>query len=999
MNKKISGLLLSLLLTSSIVYAKTGNVPDAPEADYTTSNSIPEQGDDNVSLVGDDPLNEDTFQRGDHYDINLGKQTIWTKVGDNGQTYQVDKDGYIIVKEEGETQEANLSTEYKKNIKFMKADYKTTKAYREGTEEERETIRQKHRAESKAAKIRKVEELERKNYSQKNNEALFIKGLQSAGKGGGIAGKMLNHKENETEAEANVTNFYQQNYTSRPYHNSTLKLRESNAAILVEAYDKVDDIEAEAKAHLDATSIRCYISRDLIPQFYCPISGKQDIMYPDFSGGTEGAKLLSSEEAEKKCNSDCRTKQLCKSKNILSNTEKEFTSLSGKKVYPTREQSTGIYELNVDDRVATRELKFTFTVHPSENFDGNATEFDYFLKNNGKKLKVKYGVLNRPTDPRLLPELIVNKPVQILDRSKIEITVPIFRQTDRLILQSYIPYVYAANVWSYQRQGEEEFLDKIGTVTLDDIKIKYNGDSLFYCPTRQFVPNLTKCDKEVKNLTINSQLYNLCLDSEHMIGEDRNTGGFFTQESCENACYDVMPCKPTYKHYTDLSNKAELFKANVGCVEENTNIGCQDEVCLELFKREGLMPQEELVVQTDNVRVETVKNYKTTKESRPKIDIEGELSNLTESEYTDLFKKEMKDAAYKSMIENQTFNRIKYKIGEISPEQKGHIKTRTPLGTQIRARLKPASNKFDNEVAYSVYSVMKYQEFFPAKYGKYTRPGYDGNPSKVVDASKDVVIFKDEVYLIKSNTNWLVFKQILTKYMKVNSPYIQCPAEQPKKYDGDPDDPKLSQEEKDKGCYIQKKIDWIQLPSYQKDNNVKYNEGLQRFESYSTSEQAPYLIKEKFYSDRAIKEYDIVQSIEKVADETPGCMIRDQITEDLGISLTRVFDTTKPYVGANRGRIGNVEIYLFSGINLSYQHIIDNELTEENKIFDYINQTQSRKVIYNDGELENKIEPYILGVPEKSTLDVKIIPRLDEEHKRVFKFIFLFNESADPDGH
>lgn len=995
MNKTLTKILLSTLLLTSFTYGEVGDVPDAPVEDHQFT--LPPVGqDEGTPLVGDDPLNEEEFERGDHYDINIGVATIDKEIGVNGQEILKDLDGNIIISPPDKA--TDLSTDYEGNIKFMQESYyKNTIVYKNATVEEQEAMAADHKDKLAQAKEYKRTEMVRKEYNQANNEKLFLKGLQTAGKGGGVATQMLVHKEGETEAEANVTNFYQQNYTSRPYHNSNLKLRESNAGILIEAYDKVDDIEAEAKAHLDAIAIRCYISRDLIPAFYCPISGQQDVKYPDFSGGSENARLLSSEEAEKTCNADCRTKQLCKAEQVITNSLVPYDTLSGKKIYPSREQNLGLYSLPLDDTVSTKYLRFEVNIHPSENFDGNATEFDEYIRRNGTFLKYKYSLFNRPTDTRLLPEVIVNTPTLTLTQVKTKLTIPIFRQTDRLVLQTYQPYVYAADVWSYQKVGEEEFLANIGSVTLDLIEAEYNGDSLFFCPARQFVPNAQACPRGVKQYTIGGQLYYICLDDEHMIGEDRNTGGFFTENACENACYTRMDCKPTYDHYTDLSNKVELFKAKVGCVQEDTNIGCQDDICEDLFRRTELIPQQELVIETDNVRTETVANYQLTDTPRPKIDIDAELGSLTESEYEEVFKKEMKDAAYKSMIEKQTFNRIKYPIGNVSPEQVAHIKTSTSRGTGIRGRLKPSSDKFDTGLEYSIYSVMRVEEIFPAIYGKYTRPGFDGNPSKVVDASEDVVIFKDISYLIKTTTGWELFKQILFHSIKGISPYIMCPKEAAIKYDGDPDDPQLSEEQKAKGCYIMLKKEWIQLPSYQKDNNMKYNEALQRFETYATTESAPYFLKQELLSNSPIKEFDLAYSVEEVAETVPGCFIRDQITEDLGVSMTRVFDTGVAYNGQARGRIGNMQIYLFSGRNLTYQYILDNSLEDKNEIFNYINQLQSPRYIENDGEIHNKIEPHILGLPDRSTLSVKITPNLDEEHKRVFKFIFLFNESPDPD--
>lgn len=1042
-------IILSLLLISNFTFAEVNpNLADINATEHSTNNFFPATSSETTDLVGESDLSKDEYVRGDYYNVNLGERTLTQEVDETGSINITDANGKTVLLEDKSNEVSDTYRSQINNLLFskgsngnytalIKEDIKTrefnlkfnslsddqkreyinltTKTERATYLESNHNVPQEtidallttKEANLANTKLEKINELEVQGHNQKNREEMFLKGLNSSSKGPNVSRMMTTEPQNpirfpngELATDTNVTNFYSQNYSFKPYNNSRTKLGESNANKLIEAFNQVDDIEAEARSHLESTEINCFISRDLIPAYYCPIAGQENVLFPDFIHGAVNpseAKFYDVHEALNKCNDNCEVQQECKEMEIIPETEKTFGFLNGTTLYPTIEQVDGIYELEVDDRVQANNITFTLKITPSGSFTGTAEEFDNYLRKNAPvPLKVKYSLFSKPTDTNILPEMIVNRAHLTLLQSEIQITLPIQRQVDRYVLKFFKPYLYPSISYSYQKAKEIEFMSKIETITIEDIKVNYTNNNVFFCPVRQAVTDASQCAGEILHVTAGTQVYDICLDNKHKIGEDIITGGFFVENSCTSSCFQKKECLPTYKHYASFSN-LDLFKSTVGCVDENTNLGCRDEYCERLFADSTVEPVEEVIIQNEDEKVYTIQNFLTTNVPRPKIDMVGEQMATTEEDMNILFQKEMKDSAYKNMIDNQTYDRIKYKIGEVSPSQVAHLASTLGGGSVIKGLLKPSSDTFDTGVNYNVYAVMKLEQVFRAKYGQFYKPSVDEFPQTIVNAEEEPVILKDDVYLILNRDTWNLFRRTDFSKIKVSQPYVLCPGEN----DATPINPnhqELSQTQINDGCYIMDKITWVNMANYASTKYVRYNEDQKDLVQFSPAEASPKIYSGTFDSDQEIKEYLLANTLESNLEITPGAFIRLQDTLNNGVSLKRVYDMTKSYVPAERGIIGNVQLYLlYSQDELTFRDIVDNHLKDENLIYDHINRTNSKSNIVDDGEINDNLKPFLLGTPNKTTLSIDLKPYVEEEGQRIFKFIFLFNEKYTED--
>ena len=64
-------------------------------------------------------------------------------------------------------------------------------------------------------------------------------------------------------------------------------------------------------------------------------------------------------------------------------------------------------------------------------------------------------------------------------------------------------------------------------------------------------------------------------------------------------------------------------------------------------------------------------------------------------------------------------------------------------------------------------------------------------------------------------------------------------------------------------------------------------------------------------------------------------------------------------------------------------------------VFDYIsNGSFNSNGVRHDGQLNNNIAPFIIGNPNKSAVLTEWEPSLSEHGKKVFKFLFLYDDKT-----
>ena len=993
--------LYSVLLVTSFAYG----------VDSQLNTLGPSLNNDN-SFVKDSEMTKDEYTKGTHYNVKLGSKSR-TKVLDSetGTSKIIDNSGNIVIR----GQDNNLSEGYRNalhdamwvdgldgNKEFVGGLNKSleSSSFNQLSEAQKDAVRIAKEESLKLAKIEREKELDRKGHNQTNRESIFLKGLSSNAKGEGTASRFRQSKRNPNKDEfgkkyiddTNSTEFYNNNFSYQPWTNNQSRVTDSKVNSLISAYNNVESMKDLMRSQTESTTIECFISRDLIEAYYCPMSDRNQILFPDFLNGgatIDDATHFSSSEAMSKCQESCSKRQGCRGLTLQSDTAKVFTF--DKEIYPIMSQNQGEFTLDVSNVVQSSLLSFDIVIEGDESFNGDIEKLDKFLSDFNEALKVKYTVVNKESSGVVLPEAVTLLTTQKLDKSVIRVNVSIKRQSDRFILKIFKPYIYPVTVPQNQRVGESEFFDKINKISIKNIKMEYSSNKAFFCPGRQIITNASDCESsEILHINQNGQIFDVCLDNSHKIGDDINTGGFFEESACEASCSFREDCQTTYKHYSEIIKK-KVYKTSIGCVNSDSNIGCKDEYCESLFSDPEIQPVSELTINSKDERVYTIKNFLATDIKRPKIDLVGEENVIEEEDFENVFQKEMKDAAYQNMINKQTFNRLKYKIGQMSPEQYAHVREQTEIGNQFRGLIRYKQDRIDDGNNYNVYAVVELESQYRLRYGQFFIPNASGLGNTILNAEVEPIMLLEKTYLIKkSDGSWKTFKKVFKDKIQKERKYKYCP-------DGDSFSATLSISESlttqdiNNHCYLQSEITWESLSDYRKEEFVKYyNHELKVF---SSSENAEYFHSGKVDSSTEIKEYLITDSMERVLSNTNGVFIRDQITEDDGLSTTEQYSSLIPFNGFNRSQVYNYKLYLFTAErDISYKNIMEFKLNDKSLVYDHINRNQSRTVIKDDGTINNGIKAYLMGTSEKSSLILDLKPKFNEEGKRAFQFMFLYNE-------
>lgn len=936
---------------------------------------FPTSNEQNVSkdVVGDDSLPKSNIDRG----LNYGSQIGTTSID-------------IVKDESGNKQIININSEQQA---YFKQDDNTSDAYKSALNSYNKAVDSNDTAaitKAKTALKAAAKDDYNKRYSVSQHETTFFKGLNASGKGYVTVQNIVNPDENST-VDKNVSNYYKSNLTYMQSNNTVNTMNNSNAGALINAFQYVKNFENQLRSKMEAAEIKCFISRELIPAYYCPFPDMTNTSYPDFSNPVlaEDAVKTSSQEAKKMCDDVCKKQRTCIPYNVLSDTKVDTSAAQTSfSLYPTYDDNASKVVVSTEKSMQVDKFSFQLKIVPSDDFNGTAAEFETFLQNAG--IKIKFDILSSDSDS-VPPTMIVDKAIIYAKSASSTKEISVLRANKKFTVKIYKPYIHELQMEQWR---DTPIFSKIKSISVNGIDAAYTSKDLYFCAFRQLVENKSDCKGEVLDISDSSSVYHVCTDSDKRIGPNAVNGGFYSEQSCFDACSEVKECMPTYRHYADVASSADvnkLFKAKIGCVDGDDNQACTVEKCQAFFADDKIRPNDEIVVQNDNERVYTVRNKALTDVFRPKINLDAETNTAT-TDYDAMFQSEMKDAAYNSMIKNGSFDRISYLIGTPSPMKQAYQKDTVNGITRLNVLLKPNSFNVNDGVNYNLYSVIKFEQAYRPRYGLFTLAGNQ------IDAVNQEIMFKDVVYMVKKPTgDWLVFKQIFFAKVKEIKNLLICVVDDSGENVTTTETNYIGQAYDGSKCKVQNSINWVDVPAYTVDRNVFYDSGSDSFIPYSLSEIVPSYQQIKFTNLQDYSNYSLTEYLERDLDMTPGGMIHSQISNDGGSSFSRVyngnFDTNK------RGYASNVYAYSFySSSPISYNDLMNTYLVDNNIIWELANPKKYSSEIKDDTEIKgNNINAFILGKPGDTTLTLDVAPKISEEGKRAFKFIFLYDPAVtDP---
>ena len=1042
MSKIFLSLITSALLISN-AFSDAKNTPPDPEGTTFINNGI--LGTDSKTgkktsnteglktdrIIGNDTLPEREVETGTRINRNLGQ---------NNSTTVIDESGNVAAIKKGATEITSENAADYKTDKQKEEDEKKYNEWRKGFESYVGSSGTKeHEEKERENKAKLKEEAKRQGISVRElmNQTVNSRDVTA----GGLQVKSMFETENTDttdpllkELDHNATQVYKDN-GYEPRKADTGILLQKNVGALKEAYKQLPDLQKQLTEKMKIPIIKCQISRNLLPAYYCPIKGKDGFRFPgnlpdsvkqdaakttrftDAKGNIvenlanpSAASLMNLSPSLRKVNLTAAKdtcNQYCKS------SSKDFKCIQQKKIekaeidistkevslFPSYDVNEASFTLTTKDIIPIHNVSFKVNVIRTKK-DKDLTDDDWkdFLRKSF--IRFRYSILEIPDDKNLAPITIADRVMITADKETALFTIPVNKQMTKLQIKFWKPYVsdnpFMKKEFDYIF---DDFTKKFGgQIKITEIKANHISDSFFYCPIRQLVASKRECGG-LESTEINygsgkdtNTMY-LCNSNKYKIGPESTTGAFFDEESCLNNCYIKEECLTTYDHYKgDYGSQATMYKAEIDCVDDKTNTQCTKKRCEELFKDVNLRPLNEMVVQNDNTIVYTVKNKALTSNIRPKIDIERELSaDLNDPEQLkNMFTAEQKDAAYLYMTKNLTMNMIKYPVGTPSPHNMSYILKRGATandGYTVAVDLKP--NSFDFKTPQYLYMVARLDQRYHARYGSYY---IKTDPNRAQVQTKDSKVqFKDYTYLVKKpDDKWEVFrKEEFAEYWQekvINT--INAEGKTERKI--------VSQ-------WVIQPDDGL-IPAY----FGRYDTASNSFKTFDKSELAPSFKTETFQLSDNVYRYIFTK--DHIADiyDAPGSLMHDQASKDNESNLEKKYlGGIHPYWS---GHMSNLAFYLvYSPKSLSYDELmakIEGEryyintqkvpsYKNEWAAFDYLSSGLFNSGdLKHDGQLNNNIHPFILGKPNDSAVMVEWEPSLSEHGKKVFKFLFLYDDKT-----
>jgi len=1031
----ISTILSSFLFADTIPTTVSNTV--SPVMVDDTSAPIDANGniistDTNASLIGDDTLPDSNIDRGEVISVDLGDSNIYVGIDESGNRVVYNADGTIYDPnaEDNET----IS-----NYTAVQQEYINN--YLNGTQDANQTIEDLvvQNAEDYKFKQKQITAADQVEGTINERKTYYLSGRSVPGEGQNIV-SIFNTDINNLEAkrangeeltdaeiaELNATKFYQSNVSYYKNFDTKKTMAQENTTALSNAYKDLDTIQTELTAIIKSGKIKCQITRNLMPTYYCPISGKEGLRFP--ASSVDSLKV-DMQDVLDRCNEFCVSEPgdypVIQDK-IIETTEID-TGFTEKEIFPDFELDSENITINTNGLIPLGQISFTVSVPKPE--DKTEEEWNEILKIYKPVFKFSMTYTTKNENGDIAVNSLFRRTPLYLSSTEQVFTFPVQVVGLDYNIKIYKPFFY--------KIGDDiKFKNEGGKIILKNIETKYISDSLWYCSVKQTVQFRNECydpDNNTKQFSINGQDIYVCKDRAHKIGPEPTWGGFYTKEQAEDACIIQEPCLPRYVS-SDAADATTVYKSTINCVDDPLNKECSDDLCEQLFQDQNKTILNEYYVELDkkdNVRTRySIKNGSPTGILRPKINFD-ELSNV--SDYSKLFESEEKDAAYLAMLNNLTFNRDKYRIGEESPAKTFYNIAGTIDNPILEAKLKPASFDYGSDDDMYVYGVLVMDHFFEPLYGSWYIDGHniivsDGttqtytnldpyvNNTASVSSTTTVntgtsvlnileptasgtnpvgtelpsVRFMDRTYAIKTgpeNQNWQVFRRI--KNWKFENTYNEAYIDE----NGE--------------AKIRTKVEWVEIPAYTSDNIEKYDVTLGDYSSYDyQSEKAPYFQTTHFPKDQDFFSFILTNSMTQTYLNVPGGLIRDQEGINHNTSYKRLYNVPFSSKGHD-SYIRNATYYLVYGDHkMTYEEILEEIEGQDWKtnpimpyeskwgVYEVINSFKYNYRLSGDEELNNGIRMIKKGTPDKLTLSVDWEPKINEKGKKAYKFVFLYNDTT-----
>lgn len=998
-------------------------------------------------LIGDDTLPKGDIKTDNYHNNNLRKVTNNIVVNEHGNTvYLNENNEEVDIQVYREPDDFNTSKEKYIDL-YKKISSKEHEDRISLLEEDRNIYQQKLKNLEMAKDVDLTVENMKSFSSGALNKAEYSQSYFSQDINN-IEAKLNSGKElsQEDEDELAATKYYKETYGFIPKnpdgHGTKKSLEEKNVGALGRAFNEIDSLVDFYKSRIGTPLVKCQISRELIPSYYCPISGLDGIRYPTNSN-TSDIRKTDINMAKKDCEKNCITPSgfyPTIEEQMISDINANIDFGLDREAFPNFDNTLGIIEFDGNEIVPLRDVNLTikFTkpeFKPDSEEEMTDEEWQDIINEHRPVIKFSFwyehmeGFEDKDNQiPKYIhsplytqKQLIIHSPLQ-------KFSFPIFKVGRKYKIVFYKPFFKYTASDGILREYDTKML-------ISNIEGRYTSTSFHYCSIYQMVSNPRDCKDRTKVKLVNVQgvpsdvisslpgslsqpgqsIY-VCADSESKIGPEPVWGAFYTDESAKKACVAKSECIPTYNHsFSPGSDPSVFYRPVIDCVDDPENLNCTKELCETLFPSiydtviNEYQPYSDIAIrngkQKSSVKnIYSISNSIRTEVPRPKINFDEVFLNNVD--YEAVFNDEEKDQAYLYMVENLRYNRSAYRIGEESPVSLGYNIVGNNKG--VAAIIKPNSFDFDSDNDLNMYSIMRIESNFKPSAGIWTVNNISiGTEQERNPDSTDPYIkrIQDVTYLIKTGegiNDWSVFRRIQN-----NEFFIETIT--------------FVWNEEDMSLEERKTSRWSQIPAYVIDNFELYI-GDNNWGVFDRNGGAPSFTKTKFPINQNKFSFVITEDYKAVS-QLEGILFGSQITINNGLNFLRDytipadldlseaslfgFDATGYEDNWDKmSYVDNIEYYmLYDATDKSYLELIE-EIEGVNWSSDRTRISKSKWGVYSnrqpvffrkgdikyDGEINNNIKFIVKGKPENITLGVDWDPTRIEKGQKVYKFSFLFDD-------
>lgn len=713
-------------------------------------------------------------------------------------------------------------------------------------------------------------------------------------------------------------------------------------------------------AQIKAKVAKCYVRRELVPQFYCPIPGME------FGAKTGGNINDDLKKAKEQCNSYCESPSYgCRAADTGFSTKDTFQKVV---TFNSSNKTPVEVVIPYNTKLDAKKLEYSVTktyktsLKNALNQELNTSDavIDFKIEIMFKKIEgTDYIQLNGPTSYRL-------------DSNTSVFSIPNLKGIESVKLKFYPPTL--RHVGDFESVDIDDVLSEL---RVDEFEIEYTDNKYYFCSLDQVIIDpSTQCvnGKAYQMNGADGSSFIVCKADNKIQGPEKMFGAFYSQENCQAACKIKKDCLETYVNYANDPTSTAAYRIEVGCVDDPFNTSCSQQACLAHFRANDMPIEEYVFDNVDKARKTVTSGIQINGVSRPKVDIDNEMiakASASQIDYDQVFLQEMKDQSYTNMISHRTYNYTEAKVGEATSfeyayrkETDGTPNTAYYTGSlsdgMFYWKLKP-SNVDYNGNSYHLYKIVKSEQMFKPISGAFM----ESNSSVGQVTYNPQRAYKDIVYSFVDDTRNYPFYD--EEYAEV---YI------------DSTDANTS-------------VGWVKNAQHYEESYVAYDGNTGTYVASSADVPAVEYKTIVFDPTKNYEEVFFINNpIDFIQNLQDGGVIQTQTTTNQASLPLKHYVVSEKEQGKNAAVI-NYSLYgIYSASALTQGEIMSRlkgSDSEKYLIYRATKRDNNKKEIFGDGaNRHSPVKMFIKGPAGSSTLTVDVKPRIEEESKDAVFFMYLY---------